>query len=329
MKFLAAAVAVFSILSAIVAQRTSEPLVILLAVAGFICAFTTYRARAISSFLKIFAAIFATETVIFGSVFLLSKIDLWPKGLEDYLPPESMPVTVAIFAILVYLVSFIPVVGSMTQIADRYFNTDDQTTARIWPLPSFTARERYVAKAMIVFLVLINQAQVGIDVRLSFFSRDWFNAIQNKDEAAFWYQLFTVFCPWAFCYIASAVVELVVASTLVIRWRRWLTDYYTTRWLTGHAHYRMSLTGAGADNPDQRISEDIVRFIDGGQVGLGSGIYSFAILLISKLTSLVSSPFSYGISRRILRFPTHPSRCPVFSSGLPCFMQASALCSRI
>jgi len=286
MKFLAAAVAVFSVLSAIVAQRTSEPLVILLAVAGFICAFTTYRARAISSFLKIFAAIFATETVIFGSVFLLSKIDLWPKGLEDYLPPESMPVTVAIFAILVYLVSFIPVVGSMTQIADRYFNTDDQTTARIWPLPSFTARERYVAKAMIVFLVLINQAQVGIDVRLSFFSRDWFNAIQNKDEAAFWYQLFTVFCPWAFCYIASAVIELVVTSTLVIRWRRWLTDYYTTRWLTGHAHYRMSLTGAGADNPDQRISEDIVRFIDGGQVG--SGIYSFAILLISKLTSLVS-----------------------------------------
>jgi putative ATP-binding cassette transporter len=137
-----------------------------------------------------------------------------------------------------------------------------------------------------VFLVLINQAQVGIEVRLSFFSRDWFNAIQNKDEAAFWYQLFTVFCPWVFVFIASAVTELVVQSTLVIRWRRWLTDYYVNHWLDGHTHYRMSLTGSGADNPDQRISEDISRFIDGGQVG--SGIYSFTIVLISKLSSLVS-----------------------------------------
>ncbi len=48
----------------------------------------------------------------------------------------------------------------------------------------------------------------------------------------------------------------------------------------------MSLAGATADNPDQRISEDINRFIDGGQVGYG--IYSFSILLISNLSSLVS-----------------------------------------
>jgi vitamin B12/bleomycin/antimicrobial peptide transport system ATP-binding/permease protein len=286
MKFLALAVALFSVAATIIAQKTGEPLVTFMAAVGFICAVTTYRARAISSFLKIFAAIFATETVVFGTAFLLAKLDLWPQGYEDYLPPESMPVTVAIFAILVYLLSFIPVVRAMTKIADRYFDTDEKNPARIWPLPSFTGRERHIATSMVVLLVLINQAQVGIDVRLSFFSRDWFNAIQNKDEATFWYQLFTVFCPWAFCYIASAVVELVVQSTLVIRWRRWLTDYYVTRWLAGHTHYRMSLTGAGADNPDQRISEDIARFIDGGQVG--SGIYSFAILLIAKLTSLVS-----------------------------------------
>ncbi len=286
MKFLALAVALFSLVAAVIAQKTGEPLVILLAAVGFICAFTTYRSHAISSFLKLFAAIFAIETFIFGSAFLVAKVGLWPAGFEDYLLPESLPVTVGIFAILVYLVSFIPVVRSMTNIADRYFNTDDKNPVRIWPFPAFIGRERRIAAGMIVLLVLINQAQVGIDVRLSFFSRDWFNAIQNKDETTFWYQLFTVFCPWAFIYIASAVTELVVQSTMVIRWRRWLTDYYVSRWLTGHTHYRMSLTSTGADNPDQRISEDISRFIDGGQVG--SGIYSFTILLISRLTSLVS-----------------------------------------
>ncbi len=77
-----------------------------------------------------------------------------------------------------------------------------------------------------------------------------------------------------------------VQSTLVIKWRHWLTNHYINRWLDNHTHYRMSLIGNAADNPDQRISEDIYRFIDGGQIGYG--IYSFTILLISKLTSLVS-----------------------------------------
>ena len=117
---------------------------------------------------------------------------------------------------------------------------------------------------MVVFLVLVNQAQVGITVRLSFFNRDWFNAIQNKDADAFWQLLLLVFVPWAFVYVASAVIEFVVQSMLVIRWRRWLTEYFVARWLGDHTHYRMSLTGSEADNPDQRIAEDVNRFIDGG-----------------------------------------------------------------
>jgi putative ATP-binding cassette transporter len=73
---------------------------------------------------------------------------------------------------------------------------------------------------------------------------------------------------------------------LIIRWRRWLTEHYVGNWLDGATHYRMGLKGLNADNPDQRIAEDVNRFIDGGQVGYG--IYSYSILLISTLSSLVS-----------------------------------------
>jgi putative ATP-binding cassette transporter len=138
--------------------------------------------------------------------------------------------------------------------------------------------------------VLINQAQVGITVRLSFFNRDWFNAIQNHDAAAFWQQLLFVFTPWAFVYVASQVIEFFVQSMLVIRWRRWLTDHFVSRWLAGHSHYRISLVGTQADNPDQRIAEDVFRFIDGGSDGATTsyGIYNLSILLISTISSLVS-----------------------------------------
>jgi putative ATP-binding cassette transporter len=286
MQTIAALVAIFSLATAITGEQTGEATTFVLAATALLCAFTTYKARGISYYLQIFAAVFAAETFIFGSLFLATQVGLWPQDLADYALPVSMPLTVAIFAILVYAISFIPVVGKMTGIADRYFATTDRGIARIWPLPSFMASERKVAVAMVIFLVLINQAQVGIQVRLSFFSRDWFNAIQNKDEAQFWLQLFAVFIPWAFIYITSAVIEYVVKSTLIIRWRRWLTESYVGRWLSGNTHYRMSLSGGMADNPDQRISEDINRFIDGGDVGYG--IYSFSILLIATLSSLVS-----------------------------------------
>ena len=286
MHFLAAVVALFSVVTAVIGVTHEDPFILLLAATGFICAYTTFQAPKISSFLRIFSEIFAAETVIFGVCFMLAQVGLWPASLADYVLPESLPLTVAIFGILVYAISFIPVVRSMTRIGDRYFDAGGDTTARIWPFPSFGVSERKLAIAMVVFLVVVNQAQVGIQVRLSYFSRDWFNAIQNKDQAAFWTQLFAVFTPWAFTYIASAIVEFIVASTLIIRWRRWLTQDYVGRWLDGHTHYRMSLEGGVADNPDQRISEDINRFINGGQEGYG--IYTFSILLISNLSSLVS-----------------------------------------
>ncbi len=207
----------------------------------------------------------------------------------------------------------------MTRIADRYFDTRDETRARIWPFPAFSARERQVAIAMVVLLVVINQAQVGMSLRLSFFNRDWFNAIQNKDEAAFWSQLFNVFVPWAFLYVATAVLEYVVTSTLIIRWRRWLTGNYVTRWLDAHTHYRMSLAGGAADNPDQRISEDINLFIDGGQIGYG--IYSFSILLISNLSSLVS--FAILLWDLSANFTL-----PYTAIAVPGFLFCSSVCRR-
>lgn len=288
MKKLGAAVAAFGVLAALVGVQAGGADQFILAAAALLCGYTTARSERISTFLKIFVAIFSTETILAGLVRLLEVENFWPQSLADYTPAESMALTVAVFSILVFAISHIPVVRQMTRIADLYFDSEARGDARLWPLPRFTARERSVAFAMIVALVLINQAQVGITVRLSFFNRDWFNAIQEKNSAEFWRQLLLVFTPWAFVYVSSGVVEFVVQSLLVIRWRRWLTQHYVSRWLDGHAHYRMMLAGHDADNPDQRISEDVNRFINGGTEGYGYGVYSYSILLISTLSSLVS-----------------------------------------
>ena len=255
---------------------------------GIVCAATTYLSHAISSYLKVFSAIFSIEFLIFGLVALAPRLGVRLPMPPDMHMPVSVPLTVALFAIATFVASRIPVVRRMMAIADRYYETENRSRARIWPFPSFAANERTIAIAMVVFLVVVNQIQVLLNLRLSFFGRDFINALNSKDAPAFWWQLLVIFPILAFPYIASQVFEFVVQSTLMIRWRAWLTDYYAGRWLSGHAHYRISLSGQTADNPDQRISEDVIRFIDGYGTPNGLGIYTISITLISKFSNLVS-----------------------------------------
>jgi vitamin B12/bleomycin/antimicrobial peptide transport system ATP-binding/permease protein len=299
MKLLAVAVAVFGIAALIQSTIQGNLEGDLLGATALICAATTSRSSGISSFLKIFVGIFSTETIIFGLAVVAVRAGIWPAYFALEVPPESLPLTVAIFSILVYVVAQFGTVKQIMRIADRYFNAAEPGQARVWPFRPFTALERRIAVAMVVFLVVINQAEVAIIVRLNFFNADFFDAIQKGDSRTFWEQLLFVFTPYAFIFVAMNVIEFFVQSMLVIRWRTWLTDHFVSRWLSRHNHYRISLVAGQTDNPDQRISEDIFRFINGGADGSNAsyGIYDFSILLISTVTSLVSfSIVLWGLS---------------------------------
>jgi putative ATP-binding cassette transporter len=171
------------------------------------------------------------------------------------------------------------------RLAYPYFATRDQAEVRIWPFGAIRVQERWIGLGLAVIVIGIEFAQVAINVRLSYFNRDWFNAIQNKDAAAFWTLLFTVFCLWAGVYVASAILQYVLQSYLRIRWRRWLTERYISRWLGRHAHYRMQIAGPVTDNPDQRIADDIDQFVLSTQsltlniIATVSTLLSFSVIL--------------------------------------------------
>jgi vitamin B12/bleomycin/antimicrobial peptide transport system ATP-binding/permease protein len=286
MRILSLAVALFAAAAILVGLHTPDVGLFLYAGAALLCAVATDRSAHISKFLRIFEIVFAVETIVFGAPYLVDALGMWPKDYADYALPSSLPLTVALFGSLVYAISHIPVVRTMTDIADPYFFDQAPTTARIWPWRRFTTVQNKLAIAALVFLIVINQVEVALLVRLNYFSRDFYNALQNKDEAAFWTQLLLIFLPFATVYITALVVEYVVTSNFVYRWRRWLSAYYIGRWLGGGAHYPMALAGTPADNPDQRISEDIYGFIYGS--GSGAGIFGYSITLLSTLSTLVS-----------------------------------------
>src|SRR5271169_3966979 len=255
----------------------ADPTLLSVGAVGLMLALTTFRSPLISPFLRVFSTIFAVEYVVTGLAYVAVRAGWWDFSEA---PPASLPATVAIFGLLVHLISFIPVIRQITRLADPYFVTNDREDLQIGGFGARHVTERRFASSLIVALVVINQLQVAINIRLSFFNRDWFNAIQNKDSAAFWSLLFGVFCFWAAIAVVSSLVEYYTESVLKIGWRRWMTERFYGLWLDDGSLYRAALAGQAADNPDQRIAEDIRNFLN--------STYAFSISLLSTVSTLVS-----------------------------------------
>ena len=160
------------------------------------------------------------------------------------------------------------------------------TLALIWRLarPYFVSEDRWAGRILLGAIIAIELSTVAINVMLNQWNNRFYNALQERNWDNFvWELLF--FCALAAAFIVLAVYQLYLNQWLQIRWRRWLTAQYLDRWLANANHYRMQLLGDAADNPDQRISEDINLFIERTltiTVGLLSAIvtlFSFVIIL--------------------------------------------------
>jgi putative ATP-binding cassette transporter len=137
------------------------------------------------------------------------------------------------------------------------------TLAIMWRIanPYFRSADRGPGLVLLAAVIAIELSIVGLTVLLNEWNKQFYNALQDKNWDAFVYQL-EYFCVLATVFILLAVYQLYLNQWLQIRWRRWLTATYLDHWLAGSNHYRMQLLGDAADNPDQRISEDIRQFID-------------------------------------------------------------------
>lgn len=279
MRLLSFAVAALAVIALVVGQQSGSAGILGLGAVGLLMAFATFRATEISTFLKIFSVIFAVEYVATGAGAVLAQAGIWPSDWQALAPPTSLPTTIAVFGILVYAISFIPAIRRIARLASPYFEAPESTTANLWPLKPFRIGTGRLGIALLVFLVVLNQLQVGISLRLSFFNRDFYNAIQEKDANGFWYQLIYVFSVWAAIAVISNLIEIVANYTLLIRWRRWMAEKFSGAWLNNANHYRISLAGT-ADNPDQRIAEDTRAFVN--------QTYNFALPLLTQVSTLVS-----------------------------------------
>jgi vitamin B12/bleomycin/antimicrobial peptide transport system ATP-binding/permease protein len=169
-------------------------------------------------------------------------------------------------------------------------------------VPYFRSEDGRAGKILLAAVIALQLFQVWLNVRFNAWYKTFYDALQNKDWDTFIWQL-GVFSVLAAFFIVSAVYQIYLQQWLQIRWRRWLTNRYLGRWLGDGTHYRMRLKGDSADNPDQRIADDIKQFInntlDIGISLLGSivTLISFVVILwnLSASTPLVIGSQSFNI----------------------------------
>jgi putative ATP-binding cassette transporter len=151
----------------------------------------------------------------------------------------------------------------------------------VWALarPYWFSDERWSARGLLLLIVVLNLGIVFLNVLLNDWNRQFFNALQNYDEAAF-IPLLLRFTVLALIWITVAVYRLYLRQMLQIRWRRWMTERYLGRWLGDRTYYRLQLEGGGTDNPDQRITEDLRDFTQNTLI-LGIGLMESVVTLVS------------------------------------------------
>ncbi|MCR8694336.1 ABC transporter ATP-binding protein/permease [Rhodococcus pyridinivorans] len=158
--------------------------------------------------------------------------------------------------------------------------------------------------ALAAIVLLLTVFAVRMSVLFSYWYNDFYTAIQNLDESAFW-RFMRVFAILATVHVVRALVDYLLAQTLDIRWRTHLNERLVDDWLESGSFYKDRFVSSPVDNPDQRIQVDITSFVTTTRV-LSMGAVT-AVLSIVSFTGIL-----WDLSGPITIFGTEIPRAMVF-----------------
>jgi putative ATP-binding cassette transporter len=156
--------------------------------------------------------------------------------------------------------------------------TDSHTWSqfRAVALPFFRSEQRWRGIGLFVLLVVLLLGVSGLNVVNSYVGRDFMTAVARQDGPRVWHLALL----YVGVFVASTVVAVYERFTeqhLGLRWRKWLTEHLTARYLSGRAYYRLTTRG-DIDNPDQRLSQDVQTFT--------TTSLSFVLIILNSVITL-------------------------------------------
>jgi putative ATP-binding cassette transporter len=145
---------------------------------------------------------------------------------------------------------------------------------------------------LIALLIVTVVLQLLTQYRLNFWSRDFFNALAQKDSTELWMQALRL-VPLAAASLTLALVSVWGRMTLQRSWREWLSNHLYDYWL-GKDHYVQLRFMAGEhQTPEYRIAED-ARVATDLPVDLTLGLLSSCLTAITFIGVLWSVGDSFA-----------------------------------
>jgi putative ATP-binding cassette transporter len=151
-------------------------------------------------------------------------------------------------------------------------------------LPYFRSEERWRARGLLAGVIGAELGYVGVAVAVTHWNARFFNALEARNWEACKAEL-VWFCVIAVGAIAVGMSQYFFGQSLIIRWRRWLTERYVALWMADGRHYRLRFVDNTVDNIHLRIGNDVLLFVQRTHE-LGTGLlnafaafFSFAYIL--------------------------------------------------
>ncbi len=281
MLILSAIVAVLTLGMAAVHVATPEAVPLYVIASGVVMAGATWLSSRIYTFLRMFNvgyavtfASFAVGFIVFGTTGLPDWAPGWMQTLQ---PKPFLALAFTIFAVVVLAIARLPIIAETIGLSENFFASRDPSA--ITRLEAIPLSEGAIGRAFLLGIILINFIQTYLLILFNTWQGALFDSFQNMDQPAFWL-LITTFLFLAGQWVVFAIIEYLLGQYMLIRWRRFMSKQFVSDWLEDDRHYRIQFLGEIADNPDQRISEDIRTYV--------TSTFSIATALFSTLLSLAA-----------------------------------------
>lgn len=166
--------------------------------------------------------------------------------------------------------------------------------------------------------VTIVIAQLATQYRLNYWNRDFFNALEQRDQAALGHTIL-VFFPLVALATALAIASVWTRMTIQRNWRFYLTRHLIVTWLVDK-HYRSLGHLDGADtprNPEYRITED-ARVATDAPVDLTLALLSsiLTVIIFFEVLANLGGAITIQIARTQVTIPDYLAVSVVLYSGL-------------
>lgn len=175
----------------------------------------------------------------------------------------------------------------------------------LWRLiaPYWFGDQRWVARGLLAFLVGINLGLVYVNVLFNEWYGRFYNALQELDYPTFKVEIL-FFGGLATIYIAVQILRIYMNQMLTIKWRTWLVGKFLHRYLSEQVYYRLQLGEAKADNPDQRLSDDVSQ-LTATTLTLSLGLLSAIVTFVTfaGLLWVQSGPLTFSVGGTEITIP--------------------------